>query len=466
MIKPELYNNTLDVLDNLFANQGGALFFNTVQDGILVRDTSNYKTAAKIPTDYKEFSISIYNVATDKDVSKLILYVNPKDLAIGQLHVFNSAYTRRGWVNTAWGNQQATLSASGVSSGFYFYDGSRGGVTNYSRRKSPSFINIFDVVAMFKNNGWYFLNGVTNPSLFKDGTSRVISVMDCIKIEYDGSTYIGSFDTLTLNDVAEKPYNMEYSFEFVVSSFGTDLQGVDGHLSRDNNKSDNEVKVAIQGFNIGFKTVIGLDAEENNKYFPPDSIPEPSLYDYKIDELREELDYYSKSGETSVVAIPEGVFKVTRGWIDGETHGGKCDFRTHTGYVYAATEGEVYKVRKSYVKGGSNYIIVKSDWGGTPIYVRYYHLNTDSISLNPGDYVVVGERIGREGTDGGAYPQHCDFEVKKIVGTNPDYVDCQRIECSPILDAMWNKLHSLADIPEYSDFKTLVNKHEPRKYSL
>lgn len=466
MISNNKYTNTKNVLNDLMDRQGGSLYFNKIVGNLLESDSTQYKSATKVPVDSKEFSISIYNtdynadlkVDNAKEIIKLVLFVNPKDLVIGQQQIASTTYTRRGWVTGVWGNQQATLSASGTSSGFYFIYNKKGGITNRYRRGSPGFINLMDVIGLFKNNGWYFLDGTKNPTLFRDGTSRVISVMDSIKIEYDGSTYIGSFNTFTLNDVAASPYKMDYSFEFIVSSFGLDLQGVDGHISKNDNYLNRDVNVALQGSNIDFKTIIGLDTDELNRYFPIDEVPDPSLYDYSDKERKDELDFWSTG---DAVKIPEGVFRITRGWRDGEGHGGKCDFRTHTGTVYSATEGTVVNVKVSPYRGGSNYVLVKSVWEGKDVYVRYFHIAYGSHKVKVWDSVHIGTVLGREGTDGGVYPPHCDFEVRKIAGLNANYFDGERLEATPILDNMWKVLNPQAETngTYEKDFKKLIAKH-------
>lgn len=466
MIDNKKYIDTSDMMMELYNRQGGSLFYNVLDNARLDTDRLNWTTAAKVPKDYKEFSISIYNTVYDAEIVKLVLFVNPRDLAYGQQQIFNNAYTRRGWVNTAWGNQQMTLSASGVSAGFYFYQNGKGGITNAYRRRSPGFINIMDIVGLFKNNGWYFLNGVTNPSLFRDGTSRVINVMDTIKIEYDGSTFLGSFGTLSLNDVAASPYKMEYSFEFIVSSLGSQLDqkntdkrigtGIDGHVARDGNQNDREVHVALQGNDYQYNEIIGLDTNELNEYFPYVAAADPANYDFTSLEDIEEGKYYTGYKE---VTIPDGTFRITRGWRDGETHEGKCDFRTHTGTVYAALEGTVHKIQKSNIPGGCNYIVTTSVWQGKTVYVRYFHLETNSIILSKGDQVEIGDMIGVEGTDHGKYPKHCDFEIREFLEINPNYFAGRRIEATPILDAMWNKLHPLSDAYNYPDFRHLYAKH-------
>jgi hypothetical protein len=467
MIENQKYTTTKEVLSALKERQGGSLFFNSVVNSTLETDTTDLRTAAKIPTDHKEFTISIYNSYLCTDIVSLTLFINPRDMTIGQQQVVGNTYTRRGWVNSAWGNQQPTISASGVSSAFYFYSNGKGGLTNKYRRGSPSFVNIIDIAGLFKNNGWYFLDGASNPSLFKDGSSRVINVMDSIKIEYDGSTYIGSFSTFTLNDLATSPYKMEYSFEFIVASFGIIYPDAEGHVSMEGNYLDNQVHLALQGENIGFTPILGLDENELNTYFPADEVKDPTLYDYSVRETKDERTFFSNSSETAVAPIAKGIFRITRGWRDGEPHGdpnNKCDFRTHTGTVYSATDGTVWKTQRSSLYGGANYIIVSTNFRGTPIYVRYYHLSMDSIRLIVGQDVKIGDVIGHEGTDNGMYPQHCDFGARIISPVSPNYLDCTEFQVNPILDEMWKTLHGRAfnapvTDPLRLDFLTLIAKH-------
>lgn len=468
MISNKTLISTKDTLSALYNRQGGSLLFNTVVNGVLDFDVNSWKVLTKVPSEYKEFSISIYNVKNNEDKAKLVLFVNPKELVIAQSHKLSNVYTRRGWVNSVWGNQQIVLTVSGVSPGFYFVSEGKGGITNFFRRRTPAFIHLMDIIGLYRNNGWYFLNGITNKNIFRDGYSRVINVMDCIKIEYDGSTYIGAFSTFNLNDIAESPYKMDYGFEFVVSSLGVDLQNIEGHLAIGDNFRDDEVHIAIQGYDVDFKPVIGLDAEELNTYFPIEEVIDPRLYSYTDEEDKDEYEFYTYRYDKGVVKVPKGVFRITRGWRDGEPHGGKCDFRTHTGTVYSATDGEVVIVKKSYYRGGSNYVLIRTVFQGVPIYVRYFHLDPDSIKVREGDTVEIGTVLGREGTDGGKYPPHCDFGVRKICGSNTNYLDCPVLEATPILDNMWRVLNAKAEYDsDYElDFKKLMTKHPEREIKL
>jgi hypothetical protein len=458
MITKKYYSDTLITLSHLVENTGGSLYFTSTNNRLnesnnIHFDVNSWLTAAKIPNGYKEFKISVYNTYNNEDIVSLNLFVNPNDFNISQSHVFSDNYTREGWVSVAWGNQQANIQASGTTPGFYLYST---GLTNYNRVRTASFINLLDLIGLFKNNGYYFMDGVETPTIFKDGTSRVINVMDTIKIEYDGSIYLGSFDSFSMEDDAASPYRLNYSFNFIVSSFGTDLQGIDGHISRDSNKNNNTIQTTVQGFNTQFDPQVGMDVEEMKRMFPTTEV-DITEYDYTDSENRDETDYYSGVNYTreNAYQVPDGTFRVTRGWRDTEPHGGKCDFRTHTGTIYALIAGTVQRVNRSYVRGGSNYVITKSNFHGTDLYVRYYHLDPDSITVKNGENVVAGSPLGIEGTDGGKYPPHCDFGARIVKGMVTNYLQCKVYDITPIMDVGIKGLQ-LAGL---EDFQHIVFKH-------
>jgi len=260
--------NSTEVIKEFLDRVGGSLDF---EGGINLSQYSNWIRSSTIPKDFIPFEISIYDTDKNEDVLSLIMMINPRDLNIGQAQVVNAAYSRVGWINTLWGNQQATITASGLSAGFYYITNTfEGGITNFNRKNSIAFLNLISIVSFFKNNAYYFMDGQEIPSLFKDNHSRAINVMDTIKITYDGSEYLGSFNSFSLNDVATNPYRLDYSFEFTVSSFGTDTNSIEGHVKKNKNDQSNTVVTAIQGYNTRFLTSVQMSLEELNKTFPPD----------------------------------------------------------------------------------------------------------------------------------------------------------------------------------------------------
>ncbi len=254
--------STQNMIGSLLTRQGGGLFLE--REPLLDVDYQTWLTAARVPEGFKPFTMSIYN--KNQDVS-LILMINPKDFNTGQTFITSNAYTRVGWVTSAWGRQQMTISLSGTSPGFYVINSEgSGGLSNFNRRGSAGFYNLMAIVGMFKNNGYYFLNN-NHATIFKDGYSRVINVMDSIKLEYEGSTYLGSFSTFSMTDTAAMPYRIEYTLEFIVSSIGADLEPIEGHISDGNNNKNNDVTLAVQGDNAHINDKFTLSEEELKSYY-------------------------------------------------------------------------------------------------------------------------------------------------------------------------------------------------------
>jgi hypothetical protein len=205
-------------------------------------DSSSSVTASKRPV--KPFIIYLGEAGTTETGESLTLLINPKDLTLGSSHVINNSYTRNGWLVGMWGKQQSTMAASGVTAAFY---SDSEGLTVKSRRQSVGYLNFVGLLSFFKNNGYNFISGVGEQG--EATTSRVINVIDTLKVSYDGTIYEGSFNTLTFEDSSETPYNFGYSFEFVISGLLGDI--VDGHLANDGNRNS-AIRTGIQGSNLSF----------------------------------------------------------------------------------------------------------------------------------------------------------------------------------------------------------------------
>jgi len=263
---------TLNAFADMVARQGGGLIF--YQNRVFPVNSSEFITAARKVDGYHPFTVSIYNSSTSTDAVSLTLLVNPSDITIGNVAITSNSYTREGWVSTIWGNQQTTIAGSGDTAGFYIPEA---GLTNKDRRSSLAFIDFQTLIAMFKNNGYYFLTAPSDQSLWKDGFSRVINVMDSIKIDYDGTTYIGSFSTFSVDDSAENPYKMTYNFEFVVSAFNDDT--IEGHVRKNGNEYSSRVVLDIQGQDTSFSRTARMDTSELNENFRYDRVPRERVHE-------------------------------------------------------------------------------------------------------------------------------------------------------------------------------------------
>jgi len=267
--------NTLIAFQNMVARQGGGLIF--LDNKVYNVDSSEFLSATKFIEEAKPFTISIYNQQTNTDEVSLTLLINPEDLTIGQSTVAENSFTRRGWVTGIWGRQQITISGSGSTAGFYVQGE---GLSNFNRRNSLGFISFQTLIALFKNNGYYFHDASEDPTLFKD-SSRVISVMDQIKIDYDGTSYVGAFSTFSFDDVAEMPYRMTYSLEFVASGLKGDR--FEGHERFNNNELiSNKINLGDQWpSRTDLTETIRMSEEELNDHFYNDL---KSTYEKSLDE--------------------------------------------------------------------------------------------------------------------------------------------------------------------------------------
>jgi len=346
----KIKNNTIDSIDSLITRRGGSLDFSYTPE--LMRFT-NWAATANIPPDFIPFSIAIVDSVTRADVVSLIMMINPKDFSVTQPFGVSNTNTRYGWINTLWGNQQATISASGMTAGFYYISGDgSGGLTNFRRKNSLSFLNLLSIIAMFKNNAYYFMDGQDTPTMFKDGTSRVINVMDIIRLSYDGSDYIGNFNSFSLSDIADNPYRMEYSFEFSVSIFGSDPNSIDGHIKQNGNEDNNKVVTAIQGRNTHFDETVGMDEVELKNSFLPSKAPEKEYFLDAADPINK--DYKSTvSTKMKISNIPNAYKSDILSAVDAvnKTARYKVDPNMIAGIISQESVGDQYAVSSAGAKG-------------------------------------------------------------------------------------------------------------------
>jgi hypothetical protein len=75
------------------------------------------------------------------------------------------------------------------------------------------------LVNAFKNNGYRLVDRTLLNTI--EMATRVIDVVNGVKISYDGNVMMGHFNNFTLDEDAEHPYLLTYNFEFVISAYGT-----------------------------------------------------------------------------------------------------------------------------------------------------------------------------------------------------------------------------------------------------
>ena len=267
---------TLLAYKDIISHQGGGLLFSG--DNYYPLDSNeDFFTAASRGSNNKNFYVSIYNQELDRDEVTLVFLVNPTDMTVGSTFVSSEVYTRKGWLPTLWGKNLKTLTISSGTAGFYV-EGT--GLTTYMRRNSLGFINLMTLISMFKNNGSYFLSNDNAPSFFNnDSYGRVINVLDLIKISYDGVSYLGSFSTLSIEETAEMPYRLQFTFEFIVSGLYGDK--IEGHLRKGGNETKTSIYLKSQGSDNSLAEIIMMDQQELNATYQITDQNDPNFKEYQ-----------------------------------------------------------------------------------------------------------------------------------------------------------------------------------------
>jgi hypothetical protein len=481
------YETTIS-LDGLAKVQGGDYHLSP-SNNTYPSTSSTYMSAARTPTNYIPFVISLYKIDTDEALYPLNLMVNPNDIQYGHGKVVQGSYTRKGWVSSYWGSQMRTLTVSGNSAGFYYnpnqvmstVDGLKiksGGLTNYSRRNSIAFANLLALISYYKRNGAFFLKDTAEQTYWRDGTSRVIHVMDMVMVSYDQTDFIGSFNTFTLNDTAANPYRIEYNFEFIVGGIRGDK--VEGHIHMADNDSNPKVEISLQGDDMELTKTTRMDEEELNQYFMMPNIPPSGISaTYSDQEALDEESLNppppaSQSLQKQLSKWPPNSFVITAGGGANNDHGSdrpeKADFVTSSGQIRSFSDGVVTQVVKSPgVYGGFNYITVstQTEYNGEiiPVYVRYFHVDPETMAdLQPGDEIHVGDYLGNLGNDAGKYDYHCDFAVVDARVPFVSWSDAKFIDCTDFINDGVEKLHEMsATDPELSDYQNTIYKYGKKK---
>lgn len=288
--------------DNLASRQGGSFFLN--EDKSYLSYDNGYTSLARSLRTNKGllFKFSIFNYHENKEEVELGLLINPTDITIGQSFVASSSYTRQALLATLWGSQQQTISCAGTSPAFFIGASTKSagklfesGLTTRHRKETLGFINFLSLVAMYKNNGNYFLDGDQNASLFNNKSGygnkgRVIGVMDSILLTYDGSEYVGSFNAFTLDEDPARPFNLRYNFEFIVSCMRGDA--MDGHLRMNGNdirtSGEPQIPISIQGRNVVLTTTVGMSTKDLNETFKIYHDPYAQTFDEYLEKQKGE----------------------------------------------------------------------------------------------------------------------------------------------------------------------------------
>lgn len=135
---------------------------------------------------------------------KLVLWVNPSSLSIKYTRKVERIQTLGGWVEQHWGDDAESIDISMATGGFMrLYSGlsdvTSPATTGGSRRETLAYDTYLDMLALFHNNGSvYDVNGK-------------VALQGIIKMTFDGGVYLGWFNSFTVQESAEKPYQFTLS---------------------------------------------------------------------------------------------------------------------------------------------------------------------------------------------------------------------------------------------------------------
>jgi len=132
----------------------------------------------------------------------LIMQINPRNLSSIYKQLINRRRTIGGFCETHWGEELDELSSSGRTQNFY----GQFGLTNEDRRDTQGFMEFEKFVNIYKNNGTLF-----------DEKSSMIVAQGSVVMNYDSAVYRGYFDSLSINEIGDKQFELEYDFSFKVT---------------------------------------------------------------------------------------------------------------------------------------------------------------------------------------------------------------------------------------------------------
>jgi len=114
-----------------------------------------------------------------------------------------------GYVFQAHHDELDVLTASGISAMFVSFTH---GITRENRTNTMSYNNIQQLIALYRNNGTN-----VNPKSGQTINPCMIDSVGRVVITYDGFIYRGHFISFTITENDEKPFNINFSFEFKVT---------------------------------------------------------------------------------------------------------------------------------------------------------------------------------------------------------------------------------------------------------
>lgn len=139
---------------------------------------------------------------------RLVLHVNPTSMSISYTRAVERIQTRGGFVEQHWGDAITKITFDMATGGFMRLYSGLSNITNPSyggtRRETISYDKYLDMLALFKNNGAVF------------ASNKAIVLQGMVKITFDGGVYLGWFESFSVTESADKPYQFTMNANFEV----------------------------------------------------------------------------------------------------------------------------------------------------------------------------------------------------------------------------------------------------------
>lgn len=139
-------------------------------------------------------------------IDPMFMYINPESFDRSYSHMVSDGdFVRDGVIVEHFQQEQPTISASGKIGAYYVHkQGKKDGLTRSLRRSSAAYKRFMELMMVYRNNGYLY------------NVDKRISLIGGIKLFYDGTAYIGSFDDFSVSESEDQPYTLEYDFSFTV----------------------------------------------------------------------------------------------------------------------------------------------------------------------------------------------------------------------------------------------------------
>lgn len=151
-----------------------------------------------------------------KAIPPLRMLINPSSFKVAKEKVISDGtWSRTGNVIHHWGDNQDKIEGSGKVAAFFTSEigMSTLGLNRSARNWSKGYQNFLSLYLLYRNNAAIY---VQDPGVKH---TNFISLVGSIYIYYDGTLYIGSFDSFNITEDASSPFTLEYSFSFTVRAW-------------------------------------------------------------------------------------------------------------------------------------------------------------------------------------------------------------------------------------------------------